>query len=83
MAQFRTKVFNTPCDTAKGQITNKVDGTAEDEKQILVVEQHNLLKSIEEMKCLRGLVESMISPLVSRDADRVSKETKLLECQVS
>ena len=83
VAQFRTKVFNTPGDTAKGQRTNKVDETTEAEKQILVVEQHDLLKSLEEMKRLRGLVESMISPLVSRDADQVSKETKLLERQIS
>ena len=83
VAQFKTKVYTIPGDTAKGQRENKVDGTAEAEKQILVVEQHDLLKSLEEMKRLRGLVESMISPLVSRDADQVSKETKLLERQIS
>jgi len=83
VAQFETKVYTTPGDTAKGQRTNEVDGTVEAEKQISVVEQHDLLKSLEEMKRLRGLVESMISALVARDADRVSKETKLLDRQIS
>ena len=52
-------------------------------KQDWALDQKHLLKSSDEIKSLRSLVENMISALLRRDADRVSKEKKLLERQIS
>ena len=52
-------------------------------KQDWALDQKHLLKSSDEMKSLRSLIENMLSTLLRRDTDRVSKEKKLLEHQIS
>jgi len=88
IARIETKMRNTQMNAAKVEETNEIDEFVERKKQIkmkqdLALDQKNLLKSSDEMKSLRSLVENMISALLRRDADRVSKEKKLLERQIS